>query len=672
MASDNSTSPPVIALSEDSPKQRAMACIHAGRFEAARELFEQVCRADPSDVEAWFLLGAVNGQLGRIEEAIACCRQVIARQPGNADAYFNMAQAYMHQGQHREAAQAYREVVRLQPRRVEALNNLGYALQQFGSYEAAAASHRQALSLNPQDAEAFNNLGNALFGAGQRDEAETAYREALRIRPDYAEALNNLATVLQRQGRYRDAAAASEAALRHKPDYVEAYISHGTVLLMQGLYEAAERSYRKALEINPDSNKARSGLLFCLNYHSADPASVFREHKEWDVRHGQPLATCQDYANQADPERRLRIGYLSPDLRTHSVAYFFEPLLAHHDPARVTSVCYAEVARPDATTARLKTLAGEWRDITGQPPARVAEQIRNDGIDILVDLAGHTGQDLLLIFARKPAPVQVTYLGYPNTTGMAAMDYRFTDAWADPPGKTEQWHTETLVRLAHGFLCYEPGSEANLPVVALPSSQRKGQITFGSFNNLSKVTPQVVALWARILCAVADSRLVLKSKPFEDEAVRNYYLALFASAGVSPERLELVPYTPAVNSHLELYGRIDIALDPFPYNGTTTTCEALWMGVPVITLAGGTHAGRVGVSLLSQVGLAEFIALDEQAYVALAVELAGDPGRLARLRMSMRQRMKDSSLCDGASFAREVESAYRSMWRKWCVTRVSK
>jgi predicted O-linked N-acetylglucosamine transferase (SPINDLY family) len=290
--------------------------------------------------------------------------------------------------------------------------------------------------------------------------------------------------------------------------------------------------------------------------------------------------------------------------------------------------------------------------------------VRQDNIDILVDLSGHTGTNRLPVFARKPAPVQVTYLGYPNTTGLSTIDYRLTDAWADPPGKTERWHTETLIRLPHGFLCYRPPNAT--PAVAPPPVQANGHITFGSFNSLVKTTPAVVACWAHILQQVPDARLVIKNKSFRDPSVCARYQGLFAEHGIAPERLELVGWIDNLNNHLELYHRLDIALDPFPYNGTTTTCEALWMGVPVITLAGHTHAGRVGVSLLSRLDLTDLIAGDPDDYTQRAVRLAQDRATLARLRPRLRPRLQASSLCDGPAFARDVEAAYREMWRGWC------
>jgi predicted O-linked N-acetylglucosamine transferase (SPINDLY family) len=359
----------------------------------------------------------------------------------------------------------------------------------------------------------------------------------------------------------------------------------------------------------------------------------------------------------------LHIGYVSPDFRAHSVAFFFEPLLEKHSKSSFRIFCYSDVMRPDFVTRRLQPLASVWRDVRHLSDKQLAAQIQADGIDILVDLAGHTAGNRMSVFTRRPAPVQVSWLGYPNTTGLSAMDYRLTDSWADPPGETESLHTETLVRLPGGFLCYDPHNDS---VTESVSRDENGPITFGSFNNLAKVTPEVISVWSALLTQVPDARLLLKTKPLRDEAVREHVYSLFREQGIARDRVELTGWVPGRGDHLGLYSRVDIGLDTFPYNGTTTTCEALWMGVPVITLAGHVHAGRVGVGLLSQVGLTELIARDRADYVALAGQLAGDRDRLAALHGGLRTRVSASALCDARAFAGHVEAAYRNMWRAAC------
>jgi predicted O-linked N-acetylglucosamine transferase (SPINDLY family) len=345
------------------------------------------------------------------------------------------------------------------------------------------------------------------------------------------------------------------------------------------------------------------------------------------------------------------------------VAYFIEPILAHHDPDRFEIYCYAQVGRGDVMTERLQALAGHWRRTLGMSDAELAAQVRADGIDILVDLAGHTANSRLTAFTSRPAPVQIGYLGYPNTICSPAIAYRLTDAWADPPGQ-EQFHCEELIRLPRGFLCYAPSPDA--PAVTPPPSLTNGHITFGSFNNLAKINTGVVALWARLLQAEPTARLVIKNGSLRDPATRERYHALFQQHGIARARVDLAAWTPAMRDHLAAHAGIDIGLDTFPYNGTTTTCEALWMGVPVVALAGDRHASRVGVSLLTRLGLTELIAETLEHYIRVAQYLSANPARLSELRHGLRARIQASTLCDGAAFTRELEDTYRELWRRWC------
>jgi predicted O-linked N-acetylglucosamine transferase (SPINDLY family) len=403
-------------------------------------------------------------------------------------------------------------------------------------------------------------------------------------------------------------------------------------------------------------------------YDSAvTPAQIYQRHREWgeaiagDARAANPIVP--PFSNSADPERRLRVAYLSPDFRYHAVSFFFEPLLAHHDRDAVEFYCYAEVEHPDAVTAALQQIGGIWRNTHGLDDAALRAQLRADAIDIAIDLAGHTGHSRLSAFALKPAPVTATWLGYAATTGLPTIDWRITDARADPPGQ-EQFHAEQLLRLPETFLCYRFYG-AVVPDVTPPPAATRGAITFGSFNNPLKMSPPTIAAGAQILAAVPGARLVLKSLLFVEPSRRQHFLERFAAHGIAPARLELREPLPDMTDHLRSYAEIDIALDPFPYNGTTTTCEAMWMGVPMVNLIGDRHAGRVGFDLLSQVGMAELAMPDVDAYIAKAVALAGDVPLLARLRQELRERMRESPLCDAAAFARAFEAGLRRMWRQW-------
>jgi predicted O-linked N-acetylglucosamine transferase (SPINDLY family) len=498
----------------------------------------------------------------------------------------------------------------------------------MGQLEEAIASCYQAILLKPDFPEAYNNLGNALKDKSQLDEAIAAYRQAISFSPNHPDAHSNLGNALSDLGRLDEAIAA----------------------------------YRQAMALKPRFSDAHSNLLFTLNYHPGlEPATVFEEHLCWNRQQAKPARHfMQPHRNDRTPDRRLRIGYVSPDFREHPVGHFLLPLLAQHNHERFEIFCYAQVPASDGKTRQLRSQADHWHNLSGLADAQAADLIRRHQIDILVDLAGHTSNNRLPLFAHKPAPVQVTWLGYPNTTGLATMDYRLTDACADPPGLTESLHSEQLWRLPQCAWCYQ--SAVGPPVVA----RREGPITFGCFNNFAKITEPMLQLWARILHLVPGSRLLLKTGALLGENARQRVRQILGEAGIDAERLELRGYEAAHGDHLALYQRLDVALDTFPYHGTKTTCEALWMGVPVVTLAGQTHASRVGVSLLNNIGLPELVASTPEEYVRLAVELAGDLPRLSQLRSTLRPQMEGSPLMDAPRFAQDVEEAYLAMWRHWC------
>jgi predicted O-linked N-acetylglucosamine transferase (SPINDLY family) len=434
-------------------------------------------------------------------------------------------------------------------------------------------------------------------------------------------------------------------------------------LLAMGAVPEAMQQLRRSLEV-ASAPEVHSNLLYAMNFVGTVPRKeVLQEHRAWGRAWGE-AAPAMPHANAREPERRLRVGYLSADMRLHSVAYFLAPLLAAHDRAAVEVHGFPSVRRPDATTERLRGLCDGWTPVHALSDADAAAAIRDAGIDVLVELGGHTGQSRLRVLAHRPAPVQVSWLGYPNTTGLDAVGFRLTDAMVDPEGDADAHHVEKLWRLPSGFLCYEPPPAA--PDVGPPPSAATGTITFGSFNTLAKTSPRTIELWARILRHVEGSRLVLKSGPLADAGVRQRVTQLFAQQGVDAARLVLDGRTGSLDAHLARYGEIDVALDPFPYNGTTTTCEALWMGVPVVALEGDRHVARVSASILRRLGLDGLVASTPKDYQAIATGLARDRARLAELRRGMRERMRGSPLGDGARFAREVEQAYRAMWRAWC------
>lgn len=701
------------------------ALLRKGRLEEAVQHYERAAAGRPDFAEARNNLGVALRALGRKPQAAECFREAIRLNPDYADAHVNLGSLMFVQGELAEAERALWEAVRLRPelpdiRRAlavalirqeryveaeklcrgnlarkandtEALNFLGVALQMQGRFADAVAAYRAAIGVRPDYAEAYHNLGTCYLGRNRLEEAVECCKAALRIHPRYAEAHNTLGHALARAGCTEDAIASYRLALVLKPAYAEAlsnlggalieagrleqavqacwdaitadpkfyraFSNLGTALYQQGRVEEAVAALRQAMALRPDFASAHSNLLFCLNYDAAwTPAAVFEEHRAWGVTHGRA-------ASRPSAHRRVlrRIGYVSPDFREHPCAYFIEPVLRTHD-RRALEIHLFSDSRPDGVTQRFRAMTCQWHDIRGFSDDEVADAVRREEIDILVDLAGHTAQNRLPVFARRPAPVAVTWIGYPNTTGLEAIDYRLTDAWCDPPGTSEHLHTEKLVRLACGFSCYQPPASA--PVVAPLPALTAGKITFGSFNALPKIQPAVVAVWAEVLQRVPGSRLVLKSRALGDGEARRRLLAMFAGHGVEEARIELAGALPSHTQHLEIYNRIDVALDTFPYHGTTTTCEALWMGVPVVVRAGATHVARVGVSLLERIGLGELAVDSDAGYIERAAGLAGDLARLSEIRAGLRARMAESPVTDAAGFTRDLEAAYRRMWEE--------
>jgi len=542
---------------------------------------------------------------------------------------------------------------------------LACCLTPQGRLDEAIAELRGAVRLRPDYIPAHFNLSGALHARGDLSEARYALERVLELQPVFPEALCSLAGVLRDMGAAGEAEARLRRAIEQKPTLAAAHYNLGNLLNATGRVPEAIASYRNALAIEPQFVTAYDNMLFCLN---SDPAyaqeMIVKEHVAWADRYATtPAPALQAFRNVPDPVRRLRIGYVSPDFKSHSVAYFLEPVLERHDRAEFEVWCYVLNKDCDEVTQRLRRLADHWVECSGLSDETLAQRVRDDGIDLLVDLAGHTKANRLLVFARKPAPVQVTWLGYPTTTGLPAIGYRITDWQVDPAG-AERSNTEQPARLPRSYFCYRP--LASSPQVGdLPDSQA-GHITFGSFNSCTKLSEQGLELWAQALKAVPGARLLLKAGGLGDATTRARLLDCFTRLGIAGERLFLRGAERKIEDHLAFYNRVDIALDTFPYNGATTTCEALWMGVPVVSLKGATHASRMGASLLAAAGLESLIAVTPGEYVKKCAELASDTERLAAMRAGMRARLRASPLMDESGFARALEQQYRAMWRAWC------
>ena len=570
------------------------------------------------------------------EDAKIIYQLILDTQPDHADAMFYIGAAMHQVGDSAQGVEQMKRAAQLNPRSVAYNYNLGLVYEAIGDMPAAIACYRQVIA-NDRGGQWHCTLAKQLTDAGQLDDAIEFAREALTLLAPHARGIahNQLANALTLKGELTEAIA----------------------------------NFQIAISLEVENAMMNSNYVFALNYGGQpDLTAIFQEHKKFGDKfesfvprmYVNPLQAKAGDSAFTDSKRRMRIGYVSPDFNDHAVGKFIEPVLAAHDINKFELFCYYNKSRVDDATKRMQSAVANWRMTADMSDDELARMIQADAIDILVDLSGHTGLNRLLVFARKPAPIQVTWIGYPNTTGLSTMDYRITDAFADPIGATEALHTEKLVRMPECFSCFKPPSNAP-HVSALPAVTR-GTITFGSFNNFAKITPEVMRVWIAILARVPGSRLVLKNWCLDNDRMKTFMLEAFARCGATTGQVELWNPNTSNVDHLNCYNSIDIGLDPFPYNGTTTTCDALWMGVPVITLAGVSHVGRVGVSQMSNLGLQELIARDTNHYVDIAVALANDVPRLAALRGAMRVRMSASPLMDASRLTKNLEAAYDNMW----------
>jgi predicted O-linked N-acetylglucosamine transferase (SPINDLY family) len=617
----------------------ALKLHHAGRLAEAEKLYRQILADQPEHAEAMHHLGVLAHQVGRIDAGVELIRRAISLRPSYTSAYCNLGKILNENGQTDEAAAACRQALTLHPKLPEALNNLGIALTSTGRIDEAIAAFRQAAAFKADYVDAHVNLGVALKDKGLPDEAIAACRRVLVLRPDCAEACNNLGNALKDKGQLDEAIAA----------------------------------YRLAIAIEPHNASFGSNLLFALHAHRAyDARAIAEEHRRWNRQYVEPLRksvqqrstnSSQVHDNNRIPQRRLRIGYVSPDFKDHVVGRNLMPLFGEHDRGQFEITCYAQVRSPDAMTGQFQQHADRWRSMIGRSDDQVASQIRADRIDILVDLALHTACNRLLVFARKPAPVQATFAGYPGSTGLSEIDYRLSDPYLDPPGMDESIYSEQTIRLPDSFWCYDPLDCRDISVNPPPALD-SGAITFGCLSNFSKINVEVLALWAQVLRQVDNSRMLLLAP---QGTHRQQTLDRLRLERIDPRRVEFVA-NQSRRKYLETYHRIDIGLDSFPYNGHTTSLDSFWMGVPAVTRVGERAVSRAGWCQLSNLGLAELAGKTAEEFVRIAIGLARDLPRLKELRSTLRRRMEQSPLMDAPKFARSIETAYRRMWREWCET----
>jgi len=676
----------------------ARAYVESGRAEAALAHFERVIALAPAVAEGPFYLGLALVQLGRHAEAVPCFERAIALNPDLAEAHLNLGSTLNETKRHEAARPCFERALALRPGFAEAHNGLGNVLLALGCSDEAARHFRQAIALRANYAEPYLGLGMALTERGRYGEAAQQFKQAIVLKPDFVSAFVRWGYVLHELHQFKAARACWEKVIELEPERAEAYAGLGAELKEEGEHTRALARFRqaldldasnaqacnglggeliiggrvveglsyleKAVEIDPESISCQSYLLFSLHYHSNLAAEdIAARHRAFGAHFETPLKSCREpQADVPDPERTLRVGFVSGDFRSHPVGYFMADLLAGLTGTGLELYAYANQYLNDDLTDRIKPMFKGWCACKGLNDDELAAQVRADGIDVLVDLSGHTDGNRLLMFARKPAPVQVSYLGYPDTTGLSAIDYLLGDSRMFPESE-EALYVEKPWRLPDTALCFTP---PDMPVeVGILPAMQNGFVTFGCLNKSEKVSDAAVETWARILHAVPGSRLLLQNKPYDDADIASHMRSRFAERGIEADLLDLIGKL-TWQEHMETYNRVDIALDPFPYNGTTTSVEGLWMGVPLLALKGDRLVAHMGESILHAMGMPEWIAADEGDYVARAVACASDLRTLADVRAGLRQRLLDSPICDAPRFARNLEAAFREMWGKWC------
>ena len=640
-----------------------LVAFNQGRLADSERLARALIQRYPASGFCWKALGEILCQQGRTGDALVPLEQAVLALPGDADAHCNLGVVLITQGRLGDAERHFRRALQIKPDFDLVLSNLAGILKDMGRLDDAEACCRKALGINIRNLQAHCNLGGVMVERGRWADAETCFRNALRINAGSALAHGNLGSVLRELGRLDEAERSCREALRIDPALAEAHANLGVTLEDLGRLAQARECLQRAIDLKPVFSGAHSNYLYCLNYSDIDVATRMRAARRYGAamtaRAGQPLCPppASPRSGQAAPSP-LRVGFVSGDVRNHPVGYFLESLLANLDRSQFTLFGYPTTPHEDALTARVRPHFAGWKPIFGMTDEAAARAIHADGVHVLFDLSGHTAQNRLPVFAWGPAPVQVSWLGYFATTGLEQMDYVLADPWCLPP-EQEANFTERAWRLPRSRLCFTV-PDITIPVAELPAAGQ-GYVTFACFNRLAKINDRVLAVWARVLQGVPHSRLFLKTRQLEDTAARRSVIEQFATHGIAADRLIIEGHAPR-KDYLAAYNRADICLDPFPFSGATTSAESLWMGVPVLTLAGSSLVSRQGVSLLTNAGLEDWIAADEEDYVRLAIAKAGQPADLAFLRSSLRQRLVSSPLCDAGQFAADFADAVRGMW----------
>ncbi len=643
-----------------------MALTQLEDYDEAFNSYIKSINLQPNYAEAHNNLGVLLEKMDRTEEALESYNRALIIEPSYSEAYFNRGNLMSNLKKFIDSISSYNKAIELDPRFIDAHYNRGNALYELDKLEEAIKSYDRVVELAPGYAAAYFNRANALKKLKRYEESLLSYNKAIALNPSHAEAYNNSGTSLKELMRFEESKHNYDRAIELKPEYSDAYLNRGVILVALNDLKSAILDYKKALEINPLDSEAHSGLLFTLNYVSK---RLEKDLLYEAVRYGelvkQKSHAYTSWANTTEIDRCLIIGFISGDFRIHPVGYFIEGVIESlklHFSKKLKIHCYHNHDIEDALTERIRKNCDEWVFVNELSDEVLSQKIRNDHIDILIDLSGHTAHNRLPVFCWKPAPIQATWLGYFASTGVKEIDYLIADPWVAPQLEDKNY-TEKVWRLPETYLCFSPPVD-EIQINELPGIT-SGYITFGSFNNLAKMNQPVVRLWAKVLKAIPDSRLFLKNYRLSNEKVRENIIATFAEYGVSQGRLILEGKSPR-NELLSSYQKVDIALDPFPYPGGTTSVESLWMGVPVLTKRGDSFLSRIGETIMNNAGLHNWVAKDEDDYISKAISLTKDLDGLAQLRKELRQKLLSSTLCDSSRFAMHFEDALRSMWTVWC------
>jgi predicted O-linked N-acetylglucosamine transferase (SPINDLY family) len=661
-----------------------------GKYKEAETLAKNILKNIPDEPISWKILGIIYLTSGRFNKALYANQRALKLEPNVPDTYNNLAITFYNLGRYEEAIKTSKEALKIDKNFVQAYGSLADSLKATNKYQDAILYLKQAIKLDPNKVETHTSLADLFHKIGKLDDALYTYENAIKLNSNYYPAYLNKAIVLNDMGRFFDAMDVYNQVIKIKPDLAISYFNLANVqkklnnvedavtnyqkalefnpnltdahynlantFANIGQLKKADQSYDKALKINPKNPKIWSNKLLNLNYNENFSSEyIFNQHRLFDKQFSFLNKNKNNIKNKND---RLRVGYVSSDFRKHSVAYFIKALLKNHNRRLIETFCYYNNYIIDETTELLKTYCENWRSIFEMDDQDVYKKIKDDRIDILVDLSGHTPGNKLLVFALKAAPIQITYLGYPNTTGLSTMDYRLTDKYADPGDYSDPLFSEKLIKLNKSFLCYSGNDDISFNKTT--PQYKNSFITFGSFNNFKKISSNVIKTWSNILLSIPNSHLILKSS--ENIFDKNFLLKKFFDQGIKKENIKIIDKQINYQHHMKLYDEIDIALDTFPYNGTTTTFEALWMGVPVITLSGNNHMCRVSSSILNNLNLNNFIGYNVNDYERIAITMSSDKEYLLKLKIGLREELKKSNLCDGKSFTREVEEKFYQIY----------